>query len=418
MKRVLFVLLFPILLFAQALEFSGYFEPQMTGLSIQDEFYNFSANKVRLDLNTDYKNVSFGANVNYISYHGKTEWNVLDYLPNRVTQGIPADLRSFYVFHFGDMAEWTGAFPTHRADRIYLDNAYLNMHFKNSDLIIGKQQLSFGTGYTWNPTDLFNSKDVLDPTYEQPGHNAVRWMLQLGSIHHIDVIYTPGEQWEDSGKMLRYSTWLGRFDLSIVAAQVTWANTNYNFTSMLTNPDFMLNADPTQFEMPQATYTRNMIGGDLAGELFGIGLWSELAYNFKDDDLSDENLEWVVGADYTFENSLYVMAEWMHSSAAPDNWQDYTLNDWMRMFTAETKSMCRNQLYAMAMYPITDLITFNISTISSLSDASIGFIPMLMWNIFEDVELNLFGYFYAGDDGRLYASNMGNGGMARFRIYF
>ena len=50
---------------------------------------------------------------------------------------------------------------------------------------MGKQQISLGTGYVWNPTDVFNIKELFDPTYEHiigAARNA-----KNGQVVNLDV---------------------------------------------------------------------------------------------------------------------------------------------------------------------------------------------------------------------------------------
>ena len=85
---------------------------------------------------------------------------------------------------------------------------------------------------------------------------------------------------------------------------------------------------------------------------------------------------------------------------------------------SETKTITRDQLYLYAKHPVTDLIEIGCSSIVSLSDNSVAVVPMLTYNIFENVDVSCFGNFYVGDEGTAYSKNMGNGGQFRARVYF
>ena len=54
----------------------------------------------------------------------------------------------------------------------------------------------------------------------------------------------------------------------------------------------------------------------------------------------------------------------------------------------------------------------------SVTGVSIAFVLMLTYNIFENVDLNLFLNFYCGKEGTAYSKNLGDGGMVRARVYF
>jgi len=155
MKRLAWLFLFITGINAQEnIEIFGYFESQFSGTSLKGEFFQLFTNKLRIDLQSDVSDrVSVGANFDFITYNGKTDWNILDFLVSDITTDVPAALRQLYSFRF--------------SDEIFLDNAFVKLRFTHFDATIGKQQISIGTGYAWNPTDVFNIKDLLDPTYEQ-----------------------------------------------------------------------------------------------------------------------------------------------------------------------------------------------------------------------------------------------------------
>lgn len=378
-------------LWAQNVELFGYFESQLMGTRIESSFTQLHSNKLRVDLKADPSDhVAFGANFDYITYHGKTLWNVLEYLPDRVTSEVPAGSEEYYVFPFDD--------------RMFLDNAYLRLSFKYADLIVGKQQISLGTGYAWNPTDVFNAKDLLDPTYEQPGHHAVRLDVPLGSMYTVTALYAAGDEWEDSDKMLGFKGRISHFDYSVIGVEKIW-----------TFHDYAQIDSVSQHYLPLPE-KRQMVGAAAAGELLGLGIWAEYGYNKMES--TDDFYELVVGGDYTFDFQTYVMFEYYRNSLGKDDYRQYTLNDWMRLLTAEQKAISKDQLYAFVQHPVTDLMSLGLSTIVSISDKSSAFVPTMNYNIFENVELLAYLNLYLGREGTAYASNLGNGGLIRARVYF
>jgi hypothetical protein len=400
-------------LFSQELELYGYYEPQLMTATFDDHFYNSASNKLRLDVGKDWDNISFGANVNYITYHGKTEWNLIDYLPQHIGAQIPSFMQEYFKFYFGDMAQWVGPAPTPRPDRIFLDNAFAKIRYKKADITVGKQQLNMGAGYTWNPTDAFNVKNVLDPTYEQTGHNAIRLELALNAKLSIDSYFAPGEEMKDSGAMLKLKSNFGRFDVSVLGVQNYWQRTDYLNPAAVVDPNAAF-----------STYQRQMLGGDIVGELFGLGVWAEGGYTFVDlkkgSGLPDLKNFWelVLGLDYTFNSGLYLMGEFYRNSLLPAKWQDYTLNHWMWYFSTETRAMSQDNFFGLLQYPLTDLITIGGMLIQSISDGSAAIVPMLTWSMFEDAELLTYVNINTGKDGQAYAVNSGSGGVVRLRVYF
>jgi len=369
---------------AQKVDVFGYFEPQYMGVYRERGYQQLQSNKLRVDLKSHPgENVEFGANFDFILYHGKLDWNFLDYIPRRLTREIPAEMRKAYRFTYGD--------------RIFLDNAYLHIYFASLDLLVGKQQISLGTGYVWNPTDVFNFKDLLDPTYEQPGHNALRMDCPLSQLFTLLVLYSPEADWRNSTKLLSLRGRWGHFDFSGIGIETQWiVNDYYTFTA-------------TQKR-------RRLVGGDFAGELLGLGLWGEGAYNFIQQ--GKDFWELVGGGDYTFDSGLYLMVEIYHHSLAKSDHREYDLNDWLRFFYQEQKSITRDQVYWLVQYPATDLLKVGGSALVSLSDGSVALVPTILYSLYENLELVLIGNINLGKEGTAYGKNQGHSLLLRGRVYF
>ncbi len=384
------VLIIAALLFASGavakeVDVFGYFEPQYTGVYLDDTYHQFQANKLRIDLkSTAIAHTEFGADVIFRLYHGKTTWNVLDFLPETVASTIPPEMQPLYDIEYGDT--------------LYLDNVYARFALNRLAVTIGKQQISLGTGYFANPTDIFNTKDVLDPTYEQPGHNAVRVDLQASPRLSIMALFSPIEMdFDNSGKLLRAKLGLGRFDISVMGSQTQYTLTDfYNFD--------------------QAQERRYIAGGDIVGEILGIGVWAEGIYNFFEE--SDDGYEFLVGADYTLDSGLYAMLEYQRNSTAKTDHEDYDLNDWMRFFVGETKTIASDQLYGLIQYPLTDMLVIGGSAILSIPDMSAAIVPMAQYSLFQNIELTFMGNIYVGDEGTSYSRSLGWGGLVRASVYF
>ncbi|TKJ37927.1 hypothetical protein CEE37_13260 [candidate division LCP-89 bacterium B3_LCP] len=366
-------------------DFFGYFEPQlMTFYSHKsDDWALLNSNKLRLDIEVKPgKKVKFGANVNFYNYYGTTAYNLLDYLSPEIT-AIAQPHEQYYEFAYKDSIE--------------LDNVYLRMSFQYADVTVGIQQISYGTGYAWNPTDIFNRKDVLDPTYEQPGHNAVRFDVPLNRNVSMMVIYAPGDNWNVPTALLRLKARLGRFDFSFCGTTTPWKQTFY----------------------PVLGYReeeRILVGGDLVGQLMGLGVWIEGAYNHMQ--LTEDFWEMTAGLDYTLRNELYILGEIYYHSEASSSSDDYTLNDWMSYFSGLTRTIGQSQAYVFIQYPITDLIHISSSIIGCINDESVALVPQLNYSLFQDVELTVFGNLYMGNEGTMYSKDLGNGGQIRLRVYF
>jgi hypothetical protein len=369
---------------AEELDIFGYFEPQYAFLYREGESYQLNADKLRADLRHSISGVEFGADLVYTLYYGKKNWNMLDFLPDGIIAEIPDNIRSNFLFSFNDS--------------LYVDNMYVRMSNSRILCTIGKQQFSPGTGYFSNPLDIFNSKDALDPTYEQTGHNGARLDVMLQDRMNFMFLYSPIEgNWISSGKLLRLKIGLGHFDFTL---------SGYDFRERIT--DF--------YSFSVINQRRRLVGCEFVGQLFGVGIWGEGAYNFVEE--TEDFYEFLVGADYTFESGLYFLMEYHRNERGKENYRDYNVNDWLRFYLGESKTISRDQMYGVVSYPITDLINLQLLSIFCVNDRSAAIVPVIDYNIFENVDINIMGNVYTGNQGRTYNSRLGNGLLIRARVYF
>ena len=251
---------------------------------------------------------------------------------------------------------------------------------------------------------MFNIKDVLDPTYEQPGHNAVRVDVPLSSRHTFTALYAPKSTWLESGKLLQFKGPLGHFDYALTFIETEWIFHDY-----------------TRFESAAMSFAalaeqRRLLGASFAGELLGLGVWGEYAYNWME--TNPDFYELVVGGDYTFDFQTYVMVEFYRNTLGKSDPESYDLNDWMRFFASEQKSLTRDQLFILTQHPAGDLLTVGMQGIVSLVDGSLALVPTAQYSLSDNVDFFAYLNFNVGGESTAYASDLGSGGLLRLRVHF
>jgi hypothetical protein len=374
----------PIVLWAELPEIFGYFEPQYFGYMLDDHYYQMQTNKLRLDIMANLSQAAeLGANINFINYNGAVRYNLLDYVPERIRFTVPAGWESSYIVTY--------------SDTIYLDNAYARMTFKWWDITVGRQQISYGTGYAWNPTDIFNVKEILDPTYEQPGHNAIRIDVPLWGRLNCLGVYAPGDDFDASTMLFRLKASAAYVDFSLSAAMMK--------VDVIDTMGFASGVEH-----------RKLLGADVVGEMLGLGVWAEVAHNLMED--SDDYEEGVVGLDYTLDSGTYILAEYYYNGRGRDHGDDYTLSDWMGYLSGTTRSLGQHQIYFYIDHPAMDVMNAGASVVYCITDESVVIVPQIMYSIFQDVELSVFGNLYIGGSGSTFNPDLGPGGLARLRVYF
>lgn len=364
------LLLVPCLIWAQP-EFFGYFESEMNTMEVAKQKYSFGFNKFRLDVESrPNDNILIGANVNIQKYWGQTTWNVYDFLPGYSDLGLVQNIEL--------------------QDTILVDNIYMRISFPRADLTVGRQQVSPGIGYAWNPTDIFNSKSLLDPSYEQTGVEAIRLDIPLGDRSTLSAIVQPEDDLDKSTRQLSLKGGLGGFDFSVS-------------TSIQKSPD-----DFTTLLGSLFYRERQLVGVSAIGEVLSWGIWAELGYNLMDVHVplyissipvvEDTFKEYVVGTDHTFDNSLYLLVEYLHNGLGVEKKEALSLPDYLASLSGETNSLMQDYVFLYTMHPTFDYVSLSAITFANLNDGSGAFSPMLDWNIFEDTNLSFQGGIYWGED--------------------
>jgi len=375
-------------------DFFGYFESEFDQIKIEENTYNFGYNKLRLDMEArPSEQILIGANLNVQQFFGQRTWDLFDFLPDGIWD------RTFEEPLINE-------FPYHIPDTLFLDNVYLRASFSRFDVTVGKQQIALGTGYAWNPTDIFNQKDLLDPSYENPGINAVRVEIPLGHRSLIDLIVTPESGWNISRRFIQFKMGLGSFDLMSMAGAFQWDRTGIELDTLNMYMPIQESVISTE---------RQMLGGAMVGELFGLGLWAEGAWN----KLKEENdyVEFLAGFDYTFDFQTYLMVEFYHNGSGIHKEEELLFNDYLYYLNGETHSLMQDYSFVYLNHPLADLLTIGVFGIVNFNDESYVINPQLEWNAFENVNISLLiSYFEGKKDSEFGLQDWG--WRLRVRAYF
>ncbi len=385
MRQILIILTISTTLFA-SVDWFGYYEGEFDFGKLPGKSMCFGYNKLRLDMDSSPSdNIRISADIIYKQFNGQTELNFMDFIDQKYWTVIPTQTGWDTLSYI----------PYELSDTLFIDNMFLEFHHKLFDLTLGKQQIAPGVGYAWNPTDIFNLKDIMDPTYENTGISAVKLSIPLGYRTTLSGILQPENSWDETVQYYQLKTGFGHYDLSVLYSRSQYRQSKLLWSSI---------------------QLRDLYGFNLEGELFGLGIRSEMAVHRLDYENDNLQYEYIVGADYTFANSLFIMAEYYHSDlGSPVN--KTVFDDYLVYFAGEGKSLNQNYLFALAMYPLGDLLDVSIFGIANLDDKSAVVIPQLIYRIYQDVELTFMGSLFIGEDTDEFGYQE-FGGRVRLRAYF
>jgi hypothetical protein len=125
----------------------------------------------------------------------------------------------------------------------------------------------------------------------------------------------------------------------------------------------------------------------------GINLLPENVSRYQ---TGKQYVEYVLGVDYTFENSLFIMAEYFHSDFGKQK-EDQIFNDFVQYFSGNTRSLGQDYLFLQAMYPLTNLISAGAFTITNLEDKSTAMSLQFSTTLGDNVETDILGSVFFGD---------------------
>lgn len=246
-------------------------------------------------------------------------------------------------------------YPT---DKVVLDRALIKTYFKHFDLFVGRQMIAWGTGYAFNPTDIWNSKNPLDPDAPKVGVNAIRLEIPLGILSGISLIASPGHDFKHSSAGLRIKSNLGHFDFSLSGMRI-------------------MNSDRVLLGLPP----KIVAGADFVGEIGDIGVWAEAAFNnpvysgMEYTDFDSSFVQAVAGLDYTFDNGLYAIAEYHFNESGCKDREDYGAKELIKLLTGEMSGFGRHYLFGGVQYSIANQYDFSLFALGNPTDRSVMLMP-------------------------------------------
>jgi len=394
-KSYLYILFFLFLTkinFAQDIEynFSGYFEHQFFPQSIRGKTYLQDYNKLRVNFSAEIsEDLTVTANYIYKINHGATNFNSFDFIPTPVVNNY---INSLNI----DKDEIKSKFGFSLENDNVLNDIFITYYSDFINIRVGKQQLPWGSGYAWNPTDLFNSKNIQDPLYEKPGVNAVKTEISFSQMGIITAIFNVENHWKNSTKAVKIKDHFYGFDISVAFVKKEIITTNYQ-------------------TFKKKSENQKMFGLNFSGPVLGIGTWFEMAINKME--ISPDFTQFVAGVDYTFDNELYLITEYFRNGKGKTDYKKYSFNNWMNLLGTKGENLGKDYLYLGGSYPITELIDWKNYIILNLNDESGMLYPWFDYSFNDNTVITLVGYIPFGKDETEFGS-FGIGGFARIKVYF
>jgi len=357
--------------------FTGYWEHQFSVGYGRGAWTQLDYDRFRADLRANAsRRASASAGFVWQMYRGNTSINLSDAFPEsfNVPDSLTVELQ----------------------DRRFLNHAYFTLRPGAVEVTVGKQYLTWGAAWAFNPTELFRPKDLLEPTYEREGVGALSVKLPFGPLSNVMIAYLPEGNFDTSPKVLRVRHHVEGFDISAMVAET------YEQPA------------PAAFGSTRLPIERRLtLGGDITGELFGLGVWAEGTWSER---AGERWVEATVGGNYTLADGTLLMIEGFYNGRG-ESADSYSLEQWLGRLHGDGRTLGKGTVYAMASRRFGDLWNVAASAITNTGDGSWAFIPAVTYAFSENVDLVANLIFSVGADGTEYGSGR-QGGFVRGRVYF
>ena len=268
------------------------------------------------------------------------------------------------------------------ATSIFLSVDRLNARFTlpDVDITIGRQAITFGKAWFFNPLDNYLPFDAgtVDRVYKA-GVDALRVDIPLGNFSGINFIAVAGQrndfpemQYSDKGNfacdyygssiIARYFTSINGWDYSVQGGKV---------------------------------YGGYQIGGGLIGEIGDYQIRSEGAYLFASDskpmfsfdgDLYENHLDFAVGIGRYYSNGLNVDVEYFHNGAAI---ADDIFASLTRLLKGANSHLSRDLVGVNVTCAFHPLINGQMACIYSIDDSSFSLQPNLAYSVNDETDFRI-----------------------------
>ena len=355
------------------------------------------------------KNFDFCIGVVGTLNSGATEFDLAGYMPDKLQEQI--------------VPEASGVFKQRIENEIFLQEAFGTLYMPDFRLRIGRHKFYTGTGYAYNPIDIFNYKNPLDPTYEINGLDSVLATFELPRQTEIQGFMKFAHRLSSNGYLLRLKTYIGGWDMALQYSEDTKERVDWETINSSEAATAL--AQGASFEDFSREFRWRLLGAEFAGEIGGIGIHGEGGYAFiKSEgdagtltDAGEDHERFLMGIDYTFDFQLYLIAEYLRIGQGKTDSSEITLNDRMAYLSGEILSTNRDTVFTGFTYPLTDLMDFSLYGILACNDPGAIINPWLLYSIYPGVNLSFTAYVPVGDE-QSQNGEIGPGGFVRLKFSF
>ncbi|HSG98903.1 MAG TPA: hypothetical protein VLB27_02570 [candidate division Zixibacteria bacterium] len=298
--------------------------------------------------------------------------------------------------------DWSQSHTGTAAADLWLDRLNTRISLGPIDATVGRQAITFGQAYFWNPLDVFLSFDPrqFDRDYK-PGVDALRGDLTLGDFSELTLVLAAGG-YHDSARGRANDFWSASWYGSVALAR--WRTT-------LGDWDAALQAG--------AVFGGAQCGVGFSGEIGPLESRFEAAYlwadrsialpGFAEQPLTEDHLTLVAGIGRWLTPTLNVEAEYLFNGAGAGNATELP-TAWIRYLNGTLLQVSERVIGEVITYQLTPLSVVSLAGVHSLSDGSGLLQPGVTLSVANEMDLLLGAIvnWGRGADGGVVRSEFGS----------
>jgi hypothetical protein len=258
-----------------------------------------------------------------------------------------------------------------------LDRLYLALRGEKGSLRIGRQAITWGDGFVFNPMDLFNPfpPTAIDRDYKA-GDDMINGQYPLGQLGDLQLLYVARRNPDNDNV---------ESDQASLAGKLHFALGTNEFDVLISK----------HFE-------DNVIGAGSRGYLGNTAWRLDATWTLLDD--GDDYLSLVANMDYSwvwFKNNFYGFIEYYYNGLGKDDYADALLDPDVneRLARGELFVLGQNYISGHIQVELHPLFKLTLTAINNIEDPSGILQPYAVWDVTQNLQMTAGLNFYYGDRG-------------------
>ncbi len=284
-----------------------------------------------------------------------------------------------------------GQFPSTDFNREFVfDYAYASARFGPVDLRVGRQPLTWGTAYAFNPTELMNPASLAELTgVEPPGLTAIAPSISLGSGFGLEGYVA----FEDRSRQATALSGLAEAGNLPAGARARAYVGTWDLAAGVVRS---VEAAPAAAGSDIAPAVDDYAVAELAGPIGPVTFYGEAAVEIDPDDQweAERSIDGAVGFQYELPFEIGLQAEYHRrgrGETGPANYDPQA--------RIAGRLAARDYLVGIVDFHLFDDRVHSVfAALTNLNDGSVAFMPEVQYSPYSDLEISLGGSVLFGPD--------------------